>query len=189
VEERGEVVRALTPPDAEIVDVPKGERDALVPILQESFEGLYLWHSKRTLQGIEVVRALRVGGEYAGLSMLKMVAEGAGYVYYVAVSTRFRRKGLGGRLLDDALSHFVGAGAEEVFASVEDDNAESNALFASRGFVRTDRDLIASRYGRIRSLVMYREMMIVPGEIVLQKTLRPSAPPTDAHPEGCAPHG
>jgi L-amino acid N-acyltransferase YncA len=174
--------------EVELVTVPPSQRSVLLPILEESFEGLYLWHSKRTLQGIELVRALRVGGEYAGLSMLKMVAEGAGYVYYVAVLARFRRKGLGGRLLDDALSHFMGVGAEQVFASVEDDNVESNALFSSRGFVRTDRGLIASRYGQLRTLVMYKEMMIVYGEVVLQKTLRPSTPVTDARPDGGTAH-
>ena len=43
----------------EVVDVPKGERERLVPILEESFEGLYLWHARRTLQSIEVVRAVK----------------------------------------------------------------------------------------------------------------------------------
>jgi ribosomal protein S18 acetylase RimI-like enzyme len=157
----------------ELVTVPESERSSLVPILEESFEGLYLWHSKRTLRGIELVKAVRVGGEYAGVSMLKTVAEGAGYVYYIAVSSRFRRRGLGGILLDDALSHFAGVGADDVLASVEDDNLESNSLFSSRGFVRTDRSYIAGRYGQIRSLVMYREMMIVHGEVVLRKDCVP----------------
>ena len=173
----------------EVVTIPQSERSVLTPILEESFEGLYLWHSKRTLQGIELVRALRVGGEQAGLSMLKMVADGAGYVYYIAVSARFRRKGLGGKLLDDALSHFMGVGAEVVFASVEDDNAESNALFSSRGFLRTDRGSIAGRYGQIRALLMYKEMMIVPGEVVLRKTLTPSPQVTLPLVDGASPQG
>jgi ribosomal protein S18 acetylase RimI-like enzyme len=157
--------------ETELVTVTKDQRSLLVPILEEGFEGIYLWHSKRTLRGIELVRAARVGGEYEGLSMLKMVAEKAAYVYYIAVSKRFRRRGLGGMLLDDALSHFKTIGAEEVFASVEEDNEESNALFSSRGFVRTGRRYVADRYGLMRSLVMYQEMMIVRGEVVLRKTL------------------
>jgi ribosomal protein S18 acetylase RimI-like enzyme len=173
--------------EVELVTVPQSQRSVLLPILEESFEGMYLWHSKRTLQGIELVRELRVSGERAGLSMLKMVAAGAGYVYYIAVSARFRRRGLGGMLLDDALSHFLGVGADEVFASVEEDNVESNALFSSRGFVRTDRSFIASRYGQLRSLLMYREMMIVPGEVVLRKTPGSSPPVTEAPPDGATP--
>lgn len=30
---------------------------------------------------------------------------------------------------------------------------------------------MAERYGRIRALLMYREMMVVPGELLMGKTL------------------
>ena len=118
-------------------EVPKGERSRLLPILEESFEGMYLWHARRTLQSIEVVRAARTAeGEDVGLIMLKVLAEGAGYVYYVAVPPRFRRQGIGGRLLDDAISHFASRAVRDVYASVEEDNLESKTLFGSRGFER-----------------------------------------------------
>jgi len=159
-------------PGIEISEVPKGERDILLPILEESFEGLYLWHARRTLQSIEVVKAARTAeGEDAGLIMLKTLAEGAGYVYYVAVPPRFRRQGIGGRLLDDAVSYFGQRGVSEVYASVEEDNVESKTLFGSRGFERVGGSEMAERYGRIRSLLMYREMMVVPGELLLGKHL------------------
>ena len=160
-----------------MVDVPKAERARLLPILDESFEGMYLWHARRTLQGIEVVRvATTADGEDAGLLMLKMLdEEGAGYVYYVAVSPRFRRQGIGGKLLDDAISYFRERRTSDVYASVEEDNVESKALFGSRGFERVDGSEMAGRYGRIRSLLMYREMMVVPGEVLLSKRLGASA--------------
>ena len=41
------------------MDVPRGERAALEQILEESFEGWYLRHSKRTLREVEEVRAAR----------------------------------------------------------------------------------------------------------------------------------
>jgi ribosomal protein S18 acetylase RimI-like enzyme len=165
----------LTTPGIQVADVPKGERDRLLPILEESFEGLYLWHARRTLQSIEVVRVARdAQGEDAGLIMLKVLAEGAGYVYYVAVPQRFRRKGVGGSLLDDALSRFERRGVLDVYASVEEDNAGSKALFGSRGFEEVDGSEMAERYGRLRSLLMYREMMVVPGEVLLGKRLGPS---------------
>ncbi len=162
--------------DVELVTIPKSERSQLEPILDESFEGLYLWHSRRTLHNIEFVRAVRSPGQFLGLSMLKMVAEGSGYVYYIAVSSRSRRRGLGGRLLDDALAHFNELHASEVFASVEEDNVESNALFSSRGFQRTNRAEIAKRHGQMRTINMYREMMVVYGEILLRKELMAVAP-------------
>jgi len=103
--------------------------------------------------------------------MLKVLSESAGYVYYVAVPPRFRRRGIGGRLLDDAVSSFAQRGVRDVYASVEEDNVESKTLFGSRGFQRIAGSEMAERYGRIRSLLMYREMMVVPGEILLGKRL------------------
>ena len=159
-------------PGIEVADVPKGDRARLLPILEESFEGLYLWHARRTLHSIDIVRAARTAeGEDAGLVMLKVLAEGAGYVYYVAVPPRFRRQGIGGRLLDDAVSRFAKMGVRDVYASVEEDNVESKTLFGSRGFDRVDGSEMAKRYGRLRSLLMYREMTVVPGELLLGKRL------------------
>ena len=170
--QRLEAVFHLTSPELQIADVPKGERDKLLPILEESFEGMYLWHARRTLQSIDVVRVARnAEGEDAGLLMLKMVAEGAGYVYYVAVPPRFRKRGIGGRLLDDAVSYFEQRGVPHVYASVEEDNIESKTLFSSRGFERVQSSEMAHRYGRIRSIIMYREMMVVRGELLLGKRL------------------
>jgi ribosomal protein S18 acetylase RimI-like enzyme len=168
----------MTPPEVEIAEVPKGERERLLPILEESFEGLYLWHARRTLHGIGVVRVARTpDGEDAGLIMLKELGDGAGYVYYVAVPPRFRMRGIGGRLLDDALSLFAEKGVGDVYASVEEDNAGSKRLFASRGFERVQGSKMAAKYGRIRSLLMYREMTVVPGEVLLGKRLVAGATP------------
>ena len=170
--QRLEVVLLLTLPAIEISDVPKGERAGLIPILEESFEGLYLWHAKRTLQSVEVVRAARTaGGEACGLAMLKVFPEEAGYVYYVAVSPRFRRQGMGGRLLDDGISYFERNGVRDVYASVEEENEASKRLFGSRGFEELKGSEMGERYGRIRALIMRREMMVVPGEVLLAKHL------------------
>jgi ribosomal protein S18 acetylase RimI-like enzyme len=160
----------LTLSDVEVVDVPEGERARLLPILDESFEGLYLWHARRTLQSIETVRAARTSeGEDAGVLMMKMLGDGAGYVYYVAVARRWRRRGVAGRLLDDAVSYLTKRGAHDIFASVEEENEGSKALFDSRGFEKVDMSEMAGKYGRLRALLMYREMMVVPGEVLLRK--------------------
>ncbi len=163
----------MTDVEVELAEVPRAERARLLPILDESFEGLYLWHARRTLHGIEVVRVamMAADGEDAGLVMLKMLGEDAGYVYYVAVPPRFRRRGIGGRLLDDALACFVKRGALYAYASVEEDNVESMTLFRSRGCEELPGSEMAARYGRIRAFLLYREMMVVPGELLLGKRL------------------
>ena len=76
-------------------------------------------------------------------------------------------------LLDDAIAQFGVRGASHVYASVEDDNPTSKQLFASRGFEEVKGSEMAARYGRMRSLLMYGAMMVVPGEILLGRSLAP----------------
>jgi ribosomal protein S18 acetylase RimI-like enzyme len=142
-----------------------------MPILEASFEGWYLWHSRRTLKGVSLVKAAKLGGTAAGLIMLKELGEGTGYVYYVAVLPEFRRRKVGGRLLDDALAHFASNKLSTVYATVEEDNAASLSLFRSRGFVETSSGEMAKEYGRFKSLFMMLEMQVVAGEVMLRKDL------------------
>src|SRR2546425_9675266 len=105
----------MTPPDATvIVDVPRKERAGLEWILEESFEGWYLMHSKRTLRNIELVRAATSSGKPVGLVMLKTLEGNVGYVYYIAVARDYRKKGIGKLLLENALQHFKASSLEEV---------------------------------------------------------------------------
>ncbi|MDG7011979.1 MAG: GNAT family N-acetyltransferase [Nitrososphaerota archaeon] len=155
----------------EIVEVPDGSRDGLEFILDESFEGLYLRHAKRTLKEIGVVRAARSPEGPVGVIMVKTLEEKTGYVYYVAVARTHRRKGLAALLLKDALEKFKADGLEDIYASVEEDNVPSARLFLSNGFVRASFAEVAKRFGTLRAVNMYRVMMVVPGEILLHKSI------------------
>src|SRR5207302_9617512 len=95
--------------DVVIRDVPAMERAGLEWILEESFEGWYLMHSKRTLRDIELVRAAMSTGKAVDLVMLKTLGKGVGYVYYIAVPKANRKRGIGKILLEDALRHFKAA--------------------------------------------------------------------------------
>jgi ribosomal protein S18 acetylase RimI-like enzyme len=154
-----------------IIDVPKGKRAGLEWILEESFEGWYLMHSKRTLRNIELVRTAITSGKVVGLVMLKTLAESVGYVYYIAVAKASRKSGIGKLLLEDALRHFKASSVKEVFASVEKDNEPSEALFASEGFTQTNFGEVSKKYGSLHTANMYREMLVVPGEVLLRKTI------------------
>jgi ribosomal protein S18 acetylase RimI-like enzyme len=155
----------------EILDVPAGKRTELDWILEESFEGWYLMHSRRTLRDVELVRAALSSGKPVGLVMLKTLEGGVGYVYYIAVSKANRKKGIGKLLLEDALRIFNASKVKEVFASVEKDNEPSEALFASEGFTRTSFGEVSKRHGSLHTVNMYRAMTVVPGEILLRKSL------------------
>src|SRR5438093_7982860 len=154
-----------------IVDVPARKRASLEWILEESFEGWYLMHSKRTLRDVEVVRAAMSSDKPVGLVMLKTLEGSVGYVYYVAVAKAQRKKGIAKVLLEDALRLFEASKVQEVFASVEEDNTPSEALFASEGFKRTSFNEVSKKHGSLHTLNMYREMLVVPGEVLLRRAI------------------
>jgi len=156
-----------------IEDVPAKARSSLESLLEESFTGMYLWHAKRTLSNVEVVKKATLNGKDVGLAMLKMLEHDLGYVYYVAVAQAQRGKGVGGYLLDKSLEYFSNLGANEVLASVEEDNVESVRLFHSRGFEENGFWELAKRYGRIRTTKLWGKMLVVSGEIVLRKSISP----------------
>jgi ribosomal protein S18 acetylase RimI-like enzyme len=153
--------------DLQIREVPVGERGSLDRVLEESFTGIYLRHARRTLSDVQTVRAAFLDGVPVGLSMLKVLQEGAGYVYYIAVDSAHRGKGIGSKMLKDAVSYLVMLGCKEVFASVGEDNVESNALFRGNGFRKTGYGEVSRKYGMLKAVSMYRSMFVVPGEVLL----------------------
>jgi ribosomal protein S18 acetylase RimI-like enzyme len=155
-----------------IVDAPDKDRPGLEWILDESFEGWYLIHSNRTLHHVDLVRAALSSGKPVGLVMLKIMDKTVGYVYYIAVAKAERRKGIAKLLLEDALGIFKTSGVEEVFASVEEDNVASEALFGSKGFTRTSFGEVSKKHGKLHTINMYNAMRVVPGEILLRKALQ-----------------
>ena len=159
------------PTGFEIIDVPPAERSNLRWILDESFDGWYLRHSNRTLREIEIVRAAIASGKPVGLTMLKSIEGKVGYVFYIAVARANRKQGIGRLLVEDALELFRTRGLTQVFASVEEDNEPSERLFASEGFARTSFGEVSKNHGHLHALNMYRTMWVVPGEILLRKTI------------------
>ena len=104
--------------------------------------------------------------------MLKFVDPGIGYVYYIAVDSQYRKRGIGKKLLDYSLSYFSGLSANVVFASLTSEHGgESKALFLSRGFQETTFGQVAKKYGRLRAVNLYRKMLVVSGETVVYKKL------------------
>src|SRR5437867_7947346 len=157
--------------DITIVDVPAKERRGLEWILEDSFEGWYLMHSRRTLRDVEVVRAAMSSGKPVGLVMLKTLEGSVGYVYYIAVAKARRKKGIAKQLLEDALRLFKASKVEEVLASVEEDNKPSEAFFTSEGCTRTSFGELSMLHGGLHTLNMYRVMTVVPGEVLLRKEI------------------
>ena len=83
------------PGSVTLVDLPKDGRERAVPVLIDSFVGIYRWHAKRTLREVQVVRGAEIGGALAGIAMLERLVPDVGYVYYIAVASAHRRRGSG----------------------------------------------------------------------------------------------
>ncbi len=168
---------AATPP-FQLIDLVGDDRERALPILKESFEGIYRWHAKRTMRDIPVVRAVEVDGMVLGASMLDRLAPEVGYVYYVFVGREHRRRGLAGTLLDDALGRFRSEGVEVVFAAAEKENAASRGLFRSRGFREVGRDEPGWQEGGLGAWGLRTRMRLVSGEVLMGLRLdsRPSGP-------------
>jgi len=161
----------------EIRDLDGEAREAAVPILIDSFVGIYRWHAKRTLRRVSLVRGAEVRGELRAVAMLERLVPGVGYVYYIAVAAAHRREGLGRLLLEDALTRFREEGLRIVYAAAEEDNAASIALFGAQGFRRIERDETSYLEGGLGAKGLRTRMMLVSGEILLGRTLDPSTDP------------
>jgi L-amino acid N-acyltransferase YncA len=167
-------------PTFRLIDLIGTDRERALPILKESFEGIYRWHAKRTLREIPVVRAVETDGAVLGASMLDRLAPEVGYVYYVFVGRDHRRRGIAGTLLDDALARFRLDNVRVVFAAAEEENAASRGLFRSRGFREVERTEPGWQEGGLGAWGLRTRMRLVSGEVLMG--LRLDSPPTGPRP-------
>jgi len=162
----------------ELVDLVGADRERAVPALKDGFVGIYRWHAKRTLRSATWVRAVLAGTEVAAVSVLERLDPEVGYVYYLSTATRYRRRGFGARLLDDALELFRREGVRVVYGAAEEDNAPSIALFRSRGFREVERKELGFREGGLGAWGLRSRMTLVGGEVLMGVRLGPPlAPP------------
>lgn len=61
-------------------------------------------------------------------------AAGSGEILNLAVAPEFRRRGIGGELLEEGLLEFQERGAHEVFLEVRESNHSAQSLYLARGF-------------------------------------------------------
>jgi len=150
--------------DAVIRRTTSDDTSSIREILEESFSGIYLWHATHTLSKAKDVLCAVAPTGIVGVSILKKLGE-FGYVYYVAVKRANRNQGIGTLLLDHAIDFF--REQKGIFASVEEDNVASLRLFESKGFERVSFSWLQSRVGLLRTAGLWREMTVVPGEVLL----------------------
>jgi ribosomal protein S18 acetylase RimI-like enzyme len=164
-------------PAITISDVGPEDRPGALPIIIDSFVGIYRWHAKRTLRDVSRVRGATSAGGLVGVTMLELLEPEVGYVYYIAVLPSHRGLGVGHRLLDDALELFRRQGARVVYAAAEEENTASIRLFVGRGFRRTERKELGWREGGLGAWGLRSRMMVVSGEELFGLRLSPEPGP------------
>ena len=97
------------------------------------------------------------GRGLAGYFMGREVA-GTGEVLNLAVAPEFRRRGIGGALLDAGLSAFQRRNVEEVFLEVRESNHSAQALYLAYGFRAVGQRAAYYRNPREDALVLRLEL-------------------------------
>ncbi|HLY76545.1 MAG TPA: GNAT family N-acetyltransferase [Thermoplasmata archaeon] len=169
-----------------VVDLVGKSRELAVPILVDSFVGIYRWHATRTLHRVSSVRGAFDGNRLIGVSLLADLAPGIGYVYYVAVLRDHRKERVGSLLVEDALLRFKSQKAEIVYAAAEEENAASIALFKSHGFRVIAREERGYREGGLGAWGLRSKMMLVSGEVLFGVRINPPGTSVRADPPQAA---
>ena len=73
-------------------------------------------------------------GKYVGGCALFIRDDGNGHFSYFGVDPEYRRRGIGGRLIDFAEQHFLSMGVGVFGLNVMKDNAEAIRLYERKGF-------------------------------------------------------
>jgi ribosomal-protein-alanine N-acetyltransferase len=118
-------IRSATPADLdEIVEIESASYAA--PWSPETFKSLF------GRKGVSFLVA-EDGAELVGYAIAWEVAEEA-ELGNLAVSPRFRRRGIGGALLDRMIDHLAGHALRSLFLEVRWSNGAALRLYESRGF-------------------------------------------------------
>ena len=90
------------------------------------------------LEPLVYVSVAEAEGAVCGYAVLLVAADEA-EILNIAVVASARRRGIGARLLDDAILEGRARGARTMYLDVRDSNVAARALYESRGFVEAGR--------------------------------------------------
>jgi [ribosomal protein S18]-alanine N-acetyltransferase len=85
-----------------------------------------------------LVRVAEEGRRVCGLVAFRMMADEA-EILNLAVDSRVRRRGMGSRLIEDAMAMLKAAGITKIFLEVRESNEAARSFYARMGFTEAGR--------------------------------------------------
>ena len=150
--------------------------DALRRIARASFDRVYAFFAVRGVRGAWPFLIADVDGVPAGFLVGRWF-EGRppiGYVYFIAVDSNFRRRGIARTLVDESMRRFAWRGATRIFAAVTEANEASSDCSAPSDSRRPPRRALWRWYGW-RGLSVELRMVLAPHEALLVRFIGPSS--------------
>jgi len=150
---------------------------ALRRIARVSFDRVYAFFAVRGIRGAWPFLIADQDGVPAGFLVGRWFdgTPPIGYVYFIAVDTNFRRRGIARTLVNESLNRFARRGATRVFAAVTEENDASLGLFGSLGFEKAPRRALRRWYGW-RGLSVELRMVLAPHEALMVRTFTDPSP-------------
>jgi len=151
--------------------------EALRRIARASFDRVYAFFAVRGVRGAWPFLIADQDGIPAGFLVGRWFdgSPPIGYVYFIAVDSNFRRRGLARTLVAESLNRFARRGATRVFAAIAEENDASLGLFGSLGFEKAPRRALRRWYG-LRGLSVELRMMLAPHEALMVHTFTDPSP-------------
>jgi ribosomal protein S18 acetylase RimI-like enzyme len=151
-EEEGSVAvvldRPLGPASTHIRDIADSDHDAVASLHDELFPGTHTTGRDLAAGHDATHRRLVIehDGVLDGYIAVERLADGTGYIDFVGVARRARRRGLGGELVRAGVSELHRLGVSSISLTVRAGNAGARELYESLGFSE-ERLLVPLRRG------------------------------------------
>ena len=127
-----------------IIVIRTKKRRDLIPALKIVYNSFPDWYKKVLLILLYPYFVAEVNGKFAGFVILRKINSNTGEVYLIAVSKECRGKGIGNKLLEEALNRFKKNGISKCISWVRLSNEVAKRMYLKAGF-RSEDETIKKR--------------------------------------------
>lgn len=145
----------------------EADRPGVEEVLRQSFSRIYARYARKSFANLDKTLVAEDKGKIVAVTNWLLLPAGAsriGYLFWLAVLSPYRRRGVGLALAQESLRIIEAElGPAAIYITVEKDNLPSRRLFAKLGFAVQSRQDFRAKYGK-ESNRLYQQMMFMPWE-------------------------